>query len=77
MRILACATFSFSYRLRNSSESVQLKTGIKWCHVNMYSLNRRAPAAVERYESASGSLSKMGIVLEPSAHNQNRKKMEQ
>ena len=73
MWILACAIFSFSYRLRNSSESVQLRTGIKWCHANVYSLNRRAPAAVECYESASGSLSKVGIVLEASAHNQKQK----
>ena len=37
------------------------------------SLNRRVPAAVECYESASGSLSKVGIVLEMSAHNQKQK----
>ena len=43
----------------------------------MYSLSARAPATVERYESASGSLSKVGIVLEMSAHNQNRKKNKQ
>ena len=42
----------------------------------MYSLNRRASAAVERYESASGSLSKVGIVLEPSAHTQKQKENE-
>jgi len=52
MWILASATISFSYRLRNSSESVQLRTGIKRCHMNMYNLNRRVPAAVQRYESA-------------------------
>jgi len=40
-------------------------------------LNQRVPAAVECYESASGSLSKLGIVLEASEHKQKRKKMEQ
>jgi len=41
--------------------------------MNMHSLNRRVPAAVECYESASGSRSKVGIVLEASAHNQKQK----
>jgi len=43
----------------------------------MHSLTRRASAAVERYESASGSLGKMGIVLEARGTIKNRKKMEQ
>ena len=73
MWILASAIFSFSSKLRNPSENVQLRTAIRWCHANVHSLNRRVPAAVERYESTSGSLSKVGIVLEASAHNQKQK----
>jgi hypothetical protein len=73
MWILASAIFSFSSKLRNSSENVQLRTAIRWCHANVHSLNRRVPAAVERYASTSGSLSKVGIVLEASAHNQKQK----
>ena len=71
MWILASAIFSFSSKLRNSSENVQLRAAIRWCHANVHSLNRRVPAAVEYYESASGS--RDGHCLEPSAHTQQQK----
>ena len=38
------------------------------------SLNRRVPAAVECYESASGSLSKVGTVLERARTTKNERK---
>ena len=77
MRILACRNIQLLMQTAQFFGERPAQDCHKWCHTKRDSLNRRVPAAVECYESASGSLSKVGIVLETSAHNQNRKKMKQ